>query len=95
MYSRLAKFIYAEQVKNNFSLYKNDSGISFELDIPSEYKPISQRWFNLSYFLIPQNEGKLKYNVESKEFFDKNIFFKINDSIYYPFFFASNFCDYF
>ena len=86
MYSRLAKFIYAEQVKNNFSLYKNDSGISFELDIPSEYKPISQRWFNLSYFLIPQNEGKLKYNVESKEFFDKNIFFKINDSIYYPFF---------
>lgn len=83
---KLKKFIYSEQVKNNYSLYKNDVSISFELDISEEYKPISQRIFKLAYFLVPVREDKIRIDENYKFFFEKNIFIRSNGKIFYPFF---------
>ena len=86
MNSKLKKFIYSEQVKNNYSLYKNDDSISFELDISEEYKPAFQKIFRLPYFLIPICKDKIKIDENYKFFFEKNIFIKNNGKIFYPFF---------
>ena len=72
MNSKLKKFIYSEQVKNNYSLYKNDDSISFELDISEEYKPAFQKIFRLPYFLIPICKDKIKIDENYKFFFEKN-----------------------
>ncbi len=83
---KLQKFVYSEQVKNNYSLYKNDNSISFILDIPDEYKPSSQKVFKIGYFLIPLGKDKIQIDETQKEFFKKHIFLERDGVIYYPFF---------
>lgn len=82
----LEKFIYAEQIKNNYSLYSDEESASFDFDIQKEYKPSSQITFKLPYFLIPLAEDKLVYNVADLSFLETNIFLNKDGSLYVPFF---------
>lgn len=82
---KLRNFIKAEQVKNNYSLYKNDE-MHLEFDIPEEYKPKSQNIFKITYFLIPVNSENIKFNLQDEQFIIENLYIKIDDKLYTPFF---------
>ena len=81
----LEKFIYAEQIKNNYSLYSDEESASFDFDIQKEYKPSSQITFKLPYFLIPLAKDKLVYNVADLSFLETNIFLNKDGSLYVSF----------
>jgi len=85
----LKDFLYSEQVLNNYSLYSEEhQKEQFGMDIPQEYQPTSQFFFKLPYFLIPL-DGKnalIEYKQSLHDFFEKNLFFRVDETIYYPFF---------
>lgn len=82
----IKSFLFNEQVKNNYSLYKGKDFIPLELSVPDEYKPSSQSIFRLSYFLIPFGNDKIEYALQEEKFFQENIFISSDDAVFYPFF---------
>lgn len=49
----LEKFIFAEQVLNNYDLYNGtDRENSFKMNLKSDFLPENQKIFSLPYFLI-------------------------------------------
>lgn len=86
MNEKLKKFIFSEQERNNYSLYKNDYKISFEFNIPDKYKPKNREEFFLPYFQIPLNSDKIRINPIDEDFFHKNIFIEKSGKVYTPFF---------
>lgn len=90
-FEKLNKFIDAEQLYNNYSLYEGTEMQNlFKMNISAEYLPENQCWFKLPYFEIPiddiNTEKFFVFSEENKDFLDKNLFIKKNNIKYYPFF---------
>lgn len=83
----LEKFIFAEQVLNNYDLYNGtDRENSFKMNLKSDFLPENQKIFTLPYFLIPINKDLILYKESEKQFFDNNLFFSKDGKTFYPFF---------
>lgn len=83
----LKRFIFAEQVLNNYDLYNGtDRENSFKMNLKSDFLPKNQKIFTLPYFLIPINKDLILYKESEKQFFDNNLFFLKDGKTFYPFF---------
>ena len=69
----LKKFLYCEQVLNNYSLY-NDNRYIFKMNLSNEYLPESQKFFKLPYFIIPIDRENNEFAQKYKDFLDVNFF---------------------
>ena len=87
MNRKLKKLLNDEQVLNNISLYEGTELENiFKVDIPEEYRPESQKWFRLPYFLVPfSSKDKLFRNNES-DFMYENLVIDESGEKFYPFF---------
>ena len=84
----MEEFIFAEQVLNNFDLYKGtDRENAFKMNLKPDFLPENQNTFSLPYFLIPIDSDLILYKKNEEKFFDDNLFLSKNGKIYYPFFF--------
>jgi hypothetical protein len=81
------KFMFAEQILNNHSLYQGAEWENyFKIDIPDEYMPERRYNFPLSYFLVPFEKGRILFKEGEKSFFEENLFVNEHGIKYYPFF---------
>lgn len=81
----LKKFLYCEQVLNNYSLY-NDNRYIFKMNLSNEYLPESQKFFKLPYFVIPIDRENNEFSQKYKDFLDVNFFINKKGKNFYPFF---------
>ena len=96
MKSLLEEFIFAEQVLNNFDLYKGtDRENAFKMNLKPDFLPENQNTFSLPYFLIPIDSDLILYKKNEEKFFDDNLFLSKNGKIYYPFFVHPETVDFF
>lgn len=69
MKSLLEEFIFAEQVLNNFDLYKGtDRENAFKMNLKPDFLPENQNTFSLPYFLIPIDSDLILYKKMRKSF---------------------------
>lgn len=81
------QFIFAEQVLNNYDLYKGtDRENSFKMNLKPDFLPENQKTFALPYFLIPIDKDLILYKKEEEKFFKENLFVEKNKKTFYPFF---------
>lgn len=96
MKSLLDEFIFAEQVLNNFDLYKGtDRENAFKMNLKPDFLPENQKIFSLPYFLIPIDSDLILYKKEEKKFFEDNLFMSKKGKTYYPFFVHPETVDFF
>ena len=92
----MEEFIFAEQVLNNFDLYKGtDRENAFKMNLKPDFLPENQNTFSLPYFLIPIDSDLILYKKNEEKFFDDNLFLSKNGKIYYPFFVHPETVDFF
>ena len=83
MRSLIKKFIFTEQVLNNYDLYNGtDRENSFKMNLKSDFLPENQKTFSLSYFLIPLNKDLILYKKDEEKFFYDNLFVEKDKEIF-------------